>query len=237
MAKDPAFLWYPGDWLGGTQLFSRAHKGAYMDLLMAQHSNGHMALEDVRHILGSDFDSMWESRLKSKFKLDSYGKFYNEKLENELIKRKNYTDGRKRNLESIKKEHSHMEPHMENENGIENKIANGKGVQGKRKFEKPEPSHVESYIVSKYPDIELSKVKELTDGFMNHFLSNGWLVGKAKAPMRDWQAAVRTWINRDKEFKQQSNGTTNSEPEKRYGRLSESSIRNVLNRPLPADPE
>ncbi|MHA2039809.1 MAG: hypothetical protein ACW98X_25615, partial [Promethearchaeota archaeon] len=45
MAKDPAFLFYPGDWLGGTMLFSRAHKGAYMDLLMAQFNNGHMELQ------------------------------------------------------------------------------------------------------------------------------------------------------------------------------------------------
>ena len=44
MSKDPAFLFYPGDWLGGTMLMTRHHKGAYMDLLMAQYNNGHMTL-------------------------------------------------------------------------------------------------------------------------------------------------------------------------------------------------
>jgi hypothetical protein len=31
--------------------------------------------------------------------------------------------------------------------------------------------------------------------WMDHYLSNGWKVGKALAPMQDWQAAIRTWEN------------------------------------------
>lgn len=99
MAKDPAFLWYPGDWLGGTMTFSRSHKGAYMDLLMAQFNNGHMGLQDIKTILGeSDFNEMWESKLKKKFKIDENGLFYNEKLENEIVRRKRFTDSRHENL-------------------------------------------------------------------------------------------------------------------------------------------
>ena len=98
MAKDPAFLFYPGDWLGGTTTFTRAHKGAYMDLLMAQFNNGHMSLEDIKIILDRDFDIMWESKLKSKFKVDKNGQYYNEKLENEQIRRREYTKSRRKNL-------------------------------------------------------------------------------------------------------------------------------------------
>ena len=58
MAKDPAFLFYPGDWMGGVSTFTRAHKGAYMDVLMAQHNNGHLSIEDIEIVLGSDFESM-----------------------------------------------------------------------------------------------------------------------------------------------------------------------------------
>ena len=61
MGKDPAFLFYPGDWLGGTMTFSRSHKGAYMDLLMCQFNGGHMSLLDIQIVLGSDFEKMWES--------------------------------------------------------------------------------------------------------------------------------------------------------------------------------
>lgn len=98
MAKDPAFLFFPGDWLGGTMTFSRAQKGAYIDLLMAQFNNGHLALHEIKIILGKDdFENMWESFLKRKFKIDSKGLFYNEKLENEIDKRKYFTESRRKN--------------------------------------------------------------------------------------------------------------------------------------------
>lgn len=98
MAKDPAFLFYPGDWLGGTMAFTRSHKGAYMDLLMAQFNGGHMSVQDIKIILDGDFDTMWESKLKSKFKQDQDGRYYNERLEKEKLSRKKYTESRKRNL-------------------------------------------------------------------------------------------------------------------------------------------
>jgi hypothetical protein len=130
MAKDPAFLFYPGDWLGGTQTFTRAHKGAYMDLLMAQHSAGHMPIHDIQHVLGEkDFKEMWEQKLKSKFEQDSDGLFYNQKLEDEMIKRKKFTDSRKNNL-TDKKTHmeQHMDVQMENGNGNINTIENNINV-------------------------------------------------------------------------------------------------------------
>jgi hypothetical protein len=118
MAKDPAFLFFPGDWLGGTMTFSRSHKGAYMDLLMGQFNQGHMALHEIRTILGEkDFDEMWESKLRRKFKQDEDGLFYNQKLENEIIKRKKFTESRRKNLFSDKQHKAeHMATHMENEN-------------------------------------------------------------------------------------------------------------------------
>jgi hypothetical protein len=110
MGKDPAFLFYPGDWDGGTKLFTRAEKGAYMDLLIAQFNCGHMTIQEVGHMLGQDFDSMWESKLKKKFAVDADGKFYNVKLENEQIRRKSFTESRKQNFCGIN-QHSHMGAH------------------------------------------------------------------------------------------------------------------------------
>lgn len=134
MAKDPAFLFYPGDWMGGTSLFNRSHKGAYMDLLMAQFNNGHMSEDDIRIVLGEDYESMWESKLKAKFKQDENGLFYNERLEEEKVKRSKFTDSRKNNLKS-KQTHkrSHMDRHMENENENEIKDLENKGVAEKFK--------------------------------------------------------------------------------------------------------
>ena len=119
MAKDPAFLFYPGDWLGGTMTFSRSHKGAYMDLLMGQYNNGHMSIEDIQIILGSDFETMWESKLKLKFKVDADGKYFNEKLESEILKRKKFTESRKKNISTPNVSATHMDSHMDShmENG------------------------------------------------------------------------------------------------------------------------
>lgn len=98
MAKDPAFLFYPGDWLGGTITFLRSHKGAYMDLLMAQFNVGHMSLDDIKSVLGADYDTMWDQKLKLKFKIDKNGKYFNEKLDNEVTRRRKFTASRRRNL-------------------------------------------------------------------------------------------------------------------------------------------
>lgn len=40
--------------------------------------------------------------------------------------------------------------------------------------------------------------------FVEHYNSIGWVIGKLKTPMRDWKAAVRTWV------KNQKNGFNNS---------------------------
>lgn len=113
MGKDPAFLFYPGDWLGGTVTFTRHHKGAYMDLLMAQFNSGHLAIKDIKDTLGLDFESMWEDKLKSKFSVDNEGRFYNERLDIEITKRKNFTQSRRSNLSQKENTTSNTIPHME----------------------------------------------------------------------------------------------------------------------------
>ncbi len=82
---------------------TRSHKGAYMDLLMAQFNNGHMSIEDIKIILGTDYDTMWDQKLKNKFIRDENGNYFNKKLENETIKRKEYTKSRRKNLQSKSK--------------------------------------------------------------------------------------------------------------------------------------
>lgn len=141
MSKDPAFLFYPGDWLGGTMLMSRLHKGAYMDVLMAQYNNGHMSEDQIKILLGKEDENLWETVLKSKFKQDSEGKFYNERLDKEIIKRRKFTESRKNNLNKSKPDmdkhmETHMDIHMENENeNINiNRNRNKKGGAGGKKI-------------------------------------------------------------------------------------------------------
>lgn len=116
MAKDPATLWYWGDWQGGTSTFTRHLKGCYMDLLNAQFNNGHLSLDEIKTVLGSDYGSSWPT-LQKKFKEDSQGLFFNERAEFEKNKRIAFTESRKRNLTHKEDQvNNHMAPHMENEN-------------------------------------------------------------------------------------------------------------------------
>lgn len=135
MGKDPAFLFYPGDWLGGTQLFSRSEKGAYMDLLMAQFNNGPLTMNEIRSILGDDFVLMWDARLSKKFACNCDGLFYNERLEYEKVKRNNYVQSRNKNVagnnqyvNTLGHMDGHMTSHMENRNRNKNR-----GLKGKKK--------------------------------------------------------------------------------------------------------
>jgi hypothetical protein len=90
MAKDPAINWYFDNWTGGTFGMSRFHKGCYMDLLTAQFQGGHLSLEEIKTVLGNDF-AVWGS-LSKKFAVDKTGKYFNERLEHEILKRKNFSE-------------------------------------------------------------------------------------------------------------------------------------------------
>jgi uncharacterized protein YdaU (DUF1376 family) len=132
MAKDPALLWYPGDWTQGTQLFTFEEKGAYITLLMIQFEAGSLSIDDIKYVLGNKFDAIW-NRICVKFKQDEDGKYYQWRIREEKIKRVKFTESRKKNLE---KSHmrQHMKQHMENENENENVItvSNNNTTQAKK---------------------------------------------------------------------------------------------------------
>lgn len=123
MAKDPAFLFYPGDWQGGTTTFTRHLKGAYIDILIALFNNGPLSLEEIKTVLGSDFGQSWPA-LQKKFKFEN-GLYFNERLKIEMEKRSNYTASRRKNAK-------HMLRHMENENENESITENENGRKGEK---------------------------------------------------------------------------------------------------------
>jgi hypothetical protein len=92
---------------------SRHHKGAYMDLLMAQVNNGHMSLKQIKNLLGKEDENLWEEILKDKFIQDPEGKFFNQKVEDQVNKKRAYSQSRLKNLSSHKD--THMGGHMEEE--------------------------------------------------------------------------------------------------------------------------
>ena len=54
----------------------------------------------------------------------------------------------------------------------------------RKRFIPPTIEEVQSYCRERQNDVDAEK-------FINHYTSNGWMVGKNK--MQDWKAAVRTW--------------------------------------------
>lgn len=128
MAKDPAFLFYPNDYLGGTMGMTFEEKGAYVELLMVQFNRGHMTSHMIAHTVGQ----LWDN-IKGKFIQDAEGLWFNERLDSEKDKRANFTKSRRNNIKGVnqynkkeeKKEphmNGHMTSHMENENRNVNEI-------------------------------------------------------------------------------------------------------------------
>ena len=93
MAKDPAVLFYTADFLVGTYGFSMQERGEYITLLCLQHQQGHLSEDTVRSIASS-------ASVIDKFLRDPHGRYYNERLDQEKIKRENFN--KKQYLNGIK---------------------------------------------------------------------------------------------------------------------------------------
>jgi len=177
MSKDPAFLFYSSDFLTGTLLMSMEQKGKFITLLCIQHQKGHLSEKDMLHICGS-----YDEDVFTKFQKDEHGKFYNIRLEEEVDKRKAYSESRRNNRK--KKEDmnntslSYVE-HMENEN--ENEDVNNKKSN---RFVKPTLDELKEYMDS-------INMNDVSNKFFDFYEAKGWMIGKNK--MKDWKSAVRTW--------------------------------------------
>lgn len=141
MAKDPAFLFYPGDWLGGTMYMTMQQRGCYITLLMLQFNTGPFTIAQAEQVLSICFASDWDM-IKSKFNTDGIH-YWNERLKNEKEVRQNFTNSRRINALSEKPKPKankasakHMHKHMEDENEDVNKDKN-KGRDEKQKVVLP----------------------------------------------------------------------------------------------------
>lgn len=92
--RDPAFLFYPADFLIGTMDMTDEEVGIYMRLLCRQHQKGNVApTTKINGQLMSDLSP----EILSKFCKDNQGNYYNKRLKHEIDKRKKFVDSRKVN--------------------------------------------------------------------------------------------------------------------------------------------
>jgi len=117
MAKDPALLFYTGDFLVGTITMNYEQKGKYITLLCLQHQQGFLTEDDLKeHLEDTDI------KVFNKFEKLSDGKYYNIRLKEEAERRKSYSESRRNNrMKNISKSYvKHMETGTGTETGTGN---------------------------------------------------------------------------------------------------------------------
>jgi hypothetical protein len=171
--------------------------GKFIRLMCAQHQKGRLTEKDMVKICGTHDEDIFE-----KFAVDGAGLYYNERLEQEVEKRKAYSESRRNNRK--KKEDmidtslsyvSHMENENENENIIDNVVIDKPIEEKPKRFTKPTIEQLEAYM-------EERGMNNVANRFYDHYESNGWKVGKNS--MKDWRASVRTWEPNHKKITTQS---------------------------------
>jgi hypothetical protein len=114
MAKDPAVLFYTSDFLSGTFTMDNEQVGKYIRLLCLQHQKGKLSEKDMLSICKAYDNEIWD-----KFKIED-GLYYNDRMYNETIRRQKFSESRRNNAKSPKKESTseayaqHMETETEN---------------------------------------------------------------------------------------------------------------------------
>jgi uncharacterized protein YdaU (DUF1376 family) len=175
MAKDPAVLFYTGDFLNGCTDLTMEERGQYITLLCLQHQKGHLSEKTIRLCLGSVSDDVLQ-----KFCKDADGNFYQQRMEEEIQKRQYFLDTRyfngKKGGRPIKpnnkpngkpnRKPKHNLPENENENINNNRVDNKKEeFEGKTKIDY-------DFVVENYHFLcpKMNKVQVINDqrkGFIN----------------------------------------------------------------------
>ena len=167
MAKDPAFLFYTGDFSTGTQFFTDEQVGKYIRLMMAQHQHGHLSEKQMIFICKERDDMIFE-----KFKVDSEGKYYQERLENECNKRKAFSESRRNNRNQLNNDSLHIYFIENPETGL---VKIGSSVDVERRFLELRRQYHEGlkllFVSIKYPQ---SKETELHNFFAEKKMVNEW---------------------------------------------------------------
>lgn len=184
--KDPAFLFYPQDFLVGAMTMTFEDKGKYITILCLMHQQGRLDEKTISFLVGSISDI-----LRLKFLVDENGFWYNKRLEEEIEKRNRFIESRMNNGKlggRPKKQETYKKPKGKpNQNLIEdvneNEIINPSSVE------------VESYFKEKGYN------KTGAEKFFNYYTETGWKDKDGK-PVKNWKLkAVSVWFREEYKIK------------------------------------
>lgn len=185
MGKDPAFLFYPGDWLGGTMGMNLEMKGAYMELLILQFNTGGFTEKEAEQVLSVRFSYAWPT-LKRKFIFQG-DVYYNARLKEEIEKRTKFIESRRLSGLMPKKKKAYAKHTLKRgENEDENR-----NIYGDRNVIPPNIEWVKKYCEDRKNGID-------AEYFCNWYAIRGWKTGKKQTSIQDWQACIRTWEKNNK---------------------------------------
>lgn len=188
-------------------------KGAYMELLMMQFNRGHM----TTHMIGQTVGQLWVN-LQDKFTQDDKGLWFNERLDLEKERRKNFTESRRNNIsgenqytKKAKKTGGHMDghmtSHMENENVNENKADK---LELRKKLFATDLAQYSEKNGGQYPT-------EMVKSFFSYWTEKNKSGSKMRFEMeKTWETPKRltTWANRETTTKNKINGKAQHDPAK-----------------------
>lgn len=201
MGYDPAFLFYPGDFLIGTAELTNEEVGQYIRALSYMHQKGRLNEKTIRLLLGSISDT-----LKSKFCIDDNGLWYNNRLENEIEKRRNFyqsrlDNGRKGgrpktinkpngNLNKTESKPNSNLPVNKDRDRNKDESGNESGIADKKDNEKS-LEYLDNNLNSfKIEEFSLIDVDNEYKKFRDYLKANG-------KRYKDYMAAFRNWLRSD----------------------------------------
>jgi len=121
--KDPAFMMYSGDFLSGTFTMTMEQRGKYITLMCIQHQKGYLTSADMKSVLNEE-----DYLLAEKFYKADDGNWYNEKMNDVINERKEYTANRLKNFNKGNDKdndvNNHKDSHMELHTGDEDEDEN-----------------------------------------------------------------------------------------------------------------
>jgi len=162
MAKDPAFLFYPSDFLTGTMFMTNEHIGIYIRLLCSQHQHGGIIDKDsFNALVGSN------TLIKNKF-IETETGFYNERLTMEMDKRNKKSNNMSDTAKEVWKKRK------------EQKLYKSKENEYKSNTNVKENDTIVIQTVNRNEDINTTNIINLVDQFFLDFENGNEIVRMAQ---------------------------------------------------------
>ena len=191
MAKDPGFLFYPGDYLRDTQTLSEKAQVAY-DRIMCEHMRNICIRQDQLNFFTKRLNE--DEKTELMFVLVKVnGGYQIEWVAESISKRKAYSESRRKNREGKSNKDmlntsstydKHMENEIENEDVIE--------VKSKKCLMKNSKVSLQTIIKS------FKETSDLCDADIKYYYDCAMDWSDSKGEMRkDWIATIRNFARRD----------------------------------------